>query len=331
MAKNKKKPLLPGTFVRVRALSEIFSTLDNNGALEGLPFMPEMAKYCGQVFMVSRKIERTCEESEKGMRRIKNVVFLDNLRCDGEAHGSCQKKCMLFWKEAWLTTELEQKMPVEKAEDVEVLISRLPSKLSDDTYICQSTELIRATSPLSLFDFMSYIRDLKSRTYSIPELLKAVSYAFFLRIRYYLIGTPFRYLRGIQKQTPRLTLNLQPGELVRVKTKEEIIKTLDKKGTNRGLLFTRDMLRYCGKVYRVIGRVDKMIHEPTRRLIELKDTVILEDSVCKGCHIIRGGCPRANYNFWREIWLERVYSQDNQQPQNPKNEFMVNEHRANIS
>jgi hypothetical protein len=65
------------------------------------------------------------------------------------------------------------------------------------------------------------------------------------------------------------------------------------------------MIPDCGKTYRVLRRLEKMIDESTRELIDLKDTVILEDSICRGCYILKGGCPRENFNFWREIWLRR--------------------------
>jgi hypothetical protein len=305
MIEYTQKPMLPDTLVRVRSLQEILSTLYQDGTLDALPFMPEMAKYCGMRFSISKRIERTCEESEKGMRRIQNVVFLDNLRCDGTAHGGCQKRCMIFWKEDWLTTQENDRILPGSPIDKDQMVADLPSEISEGQYICQSTELVKATTPLSLFDLMSYIRDLRSRTYSIPGLIKVLSYAFFLRLRYYLTGTPFRFLQGEQNQTPAGALNLRPGEWVQVRTKEEIRETLDANGMNRGLRYTLDMLPYCGKSYRVLSRLEKMIHEPTRRLVELKDTVILDDSVCRGCHIIKGGCPRENYNFWREIWLRR--------------------------
>ena len=305
MIEYTQKPMLPDTLVRVRSLQEILSTLYQDGTLDALPFMPEMAKYCGMRFSISKRIERTCEESEKGMRRIQNVVFLDNLRCDGAAHGGCQKRCMIFWKEDWLTTQENDRILPGSPIDKDQMVADLPSEISEGQYICQSTELVKATTPLSLFDLMSYIRDLRSRTYSIPGLIKVLSYAFFLRLRYYLTGTPFRFLQGEQNQTPAGALNLRPGEWVQVRTKEEIRETLDANGMNRGLRYTLDMLPYCGKSYRVLSRLEKMIHEPTRRLVELKDTVILDDSVCRGCHIIKGGCPRENYNFWREIWLRR--------------------------
>ena len=41
-----------GEWVEVRAKEEILRTLDKSGRLEGLPFMPQMFKYCGQRVMV---------------------------------------------------------------------------------------------------------------------------------------------------------------------------------------------------------------------------------------------------------------------------------------
>lgn len=306
MNSKDQKPLLPGTVVRVRSLAEILSTLDKDGTLDALPFMPEMARYCGKRFTVSKRLERTCEESEKGMRRIQQVVFLDSLRCDGAAHGGCQKGCRIFWKESWLARPETEPDPPAESSGEDALVARLLSSLPGDQYICQSTELVAATTPLSSIDLMCHVRDIRSKTYSIPELLRVLSYAFFLRLRYYLTGTPYNFLQGSQVQTPQESLNLQPGEWVQVKTKEEIRQTLDTGGMNRGLRFTSDMVSECGRTYRVMGRLERMIHEPTRKLMTLRDTVLLDGSVCKGCHIIKGGCPRGNFNFWREIWLRRV-------------------------
>ena len=64
-------------------------------------------------------------------------------------------------------------------------------------------------------------------------------------------------------------LDLQPGEWVRVKSKEEIQALLTEEGTNRGLWFDREMMAFCGQVFRVRGRVNRIIDEPTGKVIEL--------------------------------------------------------------
>jgi hypothetical protein len=40
--------LRAGDIVEVKPLEEILGTLDSRGALEALPYMPEMIKYCGK-------------------------------------------------------------------------------------------------------------------------------------------------------------------------------------------------------------------------------------------------------------------------------------------
>ena len=81
--------------------------------------------------------------------------------------------------------------------------------------------------------------------------------------------------------------------------------TLDRKGRNQGLAFTTQMAPFCGRTFWVLRRLDKMINEQTRRLVPVHNTVLLDGVVCKGGHVLRGGCPRANFYYWREAWLRR--------------------------
>ena len=302
---HRTERFLPGTVVEVRHWEEIAATLDQNGTFESLPFMPEMLRYCGRRFTVSKRLERTCEETEGGMRRIRDTVFLEQLRCAGLAHGGCQKGCRIFWKEAWL-----KPLDSRSASDGERPAKLFPYSVElHGQFICQSTELILATSPIPPWDLWMYARDLRSRTYSPSQLLRILCFAFFLRLRHLLTGKSYRFVEGRQVKTPSLQLDLHPGELVRVRSEKEIVSTLDQQGKNRGLAFTVDMLPFCGREYRVLRQLDKMIQEPTGKLIGMENTVILEGVTCKGCHILRGGCPRDNFHFWREIWLERVSSE----------------------
>lgn len=301
-----QRRLLPGAAVAVRSWDEIAATLDSNGTLDRLPFMPEMRAYCGKSFRVSTRVERVCEETQRTMRRIRDTVFLDGLRCDGSHHGGCRKACMIFWKEAWLRRANEdQSVSARPLEDRE---RRLDSacRPGDGQYICQSTELIRATEFLPRFEPGAYVRDILARNHSLPRLIRLLMYAAYLRLRYLVTGKSFQVLEGSQKTTPTVTLDLQPNDRVRVKTAGEIAATLDRSGKNQGLAFTLEMLPFCGRVFEVLQRLDWMIHDPTRKLIPVKNTVILRNVTCDGCTHLRGGCPRANYHFWREAWLEKV-------------------------
>src|SRR5215475_14523868 len=98
-----KLGLRAGDWVEVRSAEEILATLDEQGCLDALPFMPEMLQYCGKRFRVFKSAHKTCDTIEShAIRNMANAVHLDGLRCDGEAHGGCQAACTLYWKESWL-------------------------------------------------------------------------------------------------------------------------------------------------------------------------------------------------------------------------------------
>ena len=99
-------------------------------------------------------------------------------------------------------------------------------------------------------------------------------------------------------------LNLRPGEIVEVKSREEILETLDFKGRNRGLQFMPEMFKYCGKRFRVLKRVDRMVVAASGKMRLIPNTVILEGVYCDGK--AHGGCQRMCSCLWREIWLRRV-------------------------
>src|SRR5688572_27913060 len=100
-----------GDLIEVRTREEILSTLDKNGRLEGLPFMPQMFQYCGQRFSVYKRAHKTCDTVNPiASRRLHDGIHL-NVRCDGKAYGGCQAACLIFWKAAWLK-------PVDASEEL---------------------------------------------------------------------------------------------------------------------------------------------------------------------------------------------------------------------
>ncbi len=117
-------------------------------------------------------------------------------------------------------------------------------------------------------------------------------------------GQSFYEVTGEQKKTASAGLDLQPGELVEVKGLAEIQATLDSQGRNRGLSFEPEMAMHCGRRYRVAMPLRTIIVESTGRAVQLSNTVILEGLVCHG--ICAVNCPRANFFYWRDIWLKRV-------------------------
>jgi len=115
------------------------------------------------------------------------------------------------------------------------------------------------------------------------------------------------FIEGRLDKTPQQALDLQPGELVRVKSLKEIVATLDVNNTNRGMSFDGEMVRFCGREFRVLRRVEQIIDEQTGEMIRFKNPcIVLEDVTCVGAY--HRQCPRGIYPYWREIWLERVES-----------------------
>ncbi len=120
-----------GDLVEVRSKEEIFATLDENGELQSLPFMPEMLRFCGQRFEVFASAHKTCDTiNQTGCRRMNTTVHLKELRCDGSAHGGCQTNCLFFWKDDWLRpaggerAEPMRTGSVQRAVDEQLLLDR---------------------------------------------------------------------------------------------------------------------------------------------------------------------------------------------------------------
>lgn len=315
-----KLDLRVGELVEVRSEKEILRTLDSMGRLDALPFMPEMLQFCGKRFRVYRRADKTCDTIHNtGIRRLKDCVHLEDLRCEGEAHGDCQARCLLFWKEAWLkrgsprlrdkwTALIKGLSRTETPGDssgaamrctlvnLQVQTRGAAEKVSTEiAYSCQATELFRATTALSASELRPYLRDLFSGNVSMGELLYGVLFAGFRklariggyrilvkaydRVQKIMGGCPYPYKQGTLRTTPTATLNLQPGELIQVKNHEEILKTVDTRNRNRGLSFDVEMVRYCGGQYRVLRRVEKIINERTGKMIRFSAPPVMLEGV----------------------------------------------------
>jgi len=119
-------------------------------------------------------------------------------------------------------------------------------------------------------------------------------------------GVIYPYLEErSSRTTPDYASNLQPGELVEVRTRPEIVSTLDRRQRNRGLWFDVDMLRHCGKRYRVLRRVERIVDERTGNMLQFRNPCVVLDGVTTA-HEWHRFCPQNEYIFWREIWLHRI-------------------------
>ncbi len=101
------------------------------------------------------------------------------------------------------------------------------------------------------------------------------------------------------------TVGLCAGELVRVRSRDEILATLDADGKVKGCSFISGMWEYCGTTQKVLKPVRRFVDERNYRVINPQGIVLLEGVNCRGTDFY-GKCDRACYFFWREEWLEKL-------------------------
>ncbi len=231
-----------GQLVEIRNAAEILETLDERGELDGLPFMPEMARYCGQQFAVAGVAHKVCDTvNRSGMYRMTDAVHLAGAgsRCDGSAHDGCQAACLLFWKTAWLKkvdTPTNSVIPLDNAQDAPRLLPLLVANsrkepLADgaETHSCQATEMPRAAPEmLRLLEFGQYVQDLRSGNRRIGWVVRAFLVGIFNRVqglsrRHLPRRLQFRdamswgFIRGSAEGATKTAItNLRPGDLVRI-------------------------------------------------------------------------------------------------------------------
>jgi hypothetical protein len=251
-----KRRLRPGDWVEVRSRADILRTLDQDGCLEGMMFMPEMFQYCGRRLKVYKRAHKTCDYTTPYpylSRRISGAVLLE-ARCDGSGHDGCQAGCTILWKEAWLrqpggddAQANRTKTPdVEGGAATSLLAATLQQRARsvDPTdgqvrYHCQATEIQKASQPLAWWDVRQYLEDYRSGNVSLARLLQGVVYSAYYNLSQSGIGVgpamrwlynkcswmwggpkfpraPGRIPEG--QPTPRASLDLQAGDTVRVKS-----------------------------------------------------------------------------------------------------------------
>jgi hypothetical protein len=184
------------------------------------------------------------------------------------------------------------------------------------------------TTPLKNWDARQYVEDYRSGNASFKEVVAVLFFAVFQKFaRTERLGRPARWLydwvqslRGGTpyprkpgtlspgSPSPTCDLSLKPGELVRVKSLDQILATVGPQNVHRGMSFEMEMAPYCGRVFRVRDRVHRFVDERTGFMKQLKTPAVILEGVTCGAHYSnkRWLCPRGIFPWWREVWLERV-------------------------
>jgi hypothetical protein len=307
--------LRAGELVEIRSREEILATLDSRGERDSLPFMPEMEAWCGRQARVFRRVDKIFDWIlSTGLRRMRDTVILEGLRCDGRDHGGCQADCPILWKEAWLRrVSRKQKRPSthtvgrsSSMTDLRQFTTRIDAETSEPRFVCQLSRLPEATTPTPWKSPRNLLRELLSGNVRIGPFLAFITVFLFNAVQRRCGGACFPVLCHSQAQaTPHAVLNLQPGELVRIKGKHEIEQTLDAGFKNRGLWFDKEMTRFCGGEYRVRARVDRQVDERSGKMVIFKTPCITLEGVTATGEYFEFA-PLDERIYWREIWLERT-------------------------
>ena len=291
----------PGDVVVVRDEREILSILDREGTTDGLPFMPEMRRYCGRELTVKCRIGRFHIEGV-GVRGIRNAFILKEARCHGESHNGCGRECYFIFKEAWLK-ESQRTQEAGNATGTTLQPEEVSGYWKQNGAPCQgqAAPLLRATYPLSAWDLRQYVDDIRYKTYTPYDI------AAFLLLRLIkrwgaredvwrfdmgrkslqtLAAMSLRILRQnvewfgekwasrrpgdapamSAERTPAMKFEgsapaLKPGDLVEVKSRNEILPTLSPGGRHYGMGFHGCMWQYCGRRFKVHSKVSCLYDE----------------------------------------------------------------------
>jgi hypothetical protein len=162
---------------------------------------------------------------------------------------------------------------------------------------CQITSLNEMAAPLSRIDLLWQLR------YKVKRVTKR-------RLNY--LHNLISHTTGassLDDESDRISSGqrLLAGQLVRVRSKEEIQSTLDNWNNLKGCGFMEEMWQYCNTRQRVLKPVQRFVDERDQQVKRARGIVFLQGVHCEGT-VDYGKCDRNCYFFWREEWLEKVDS-----------------------
>jgi len=140
---------------------------------------------------------------------------------------------------------------------------------------------------------------------SLVELLRRRTLVFLRRVmKIYRNWTRPRTDEAAAAAAASRVTEIVKGDLVRVRSMEDIEPTLDYRGFTKGCKFMDQMAEFCDQKFRVAGKVEKFFDEARCRTLKCKNLVVLDGVHCNGESV--GGCDRKCFLFWRAEWLEKI-------------------------
>jgi len=299
-----------GDLVEIRTWEEIRSTLDEQGCLDGLPFMPEMLAMCGRRAYVFRCMHRLFDyRKTRRMRHMEGAVLLVGAVCDGLGHGACEAACHTIWKSAWLRrvgrndVMTGARALTDRSDPIEDLVLR--SGTQAPRHVCQLTQLNAASRPVRSWSAANFLRPLIAGNVAPTAFIAGWLTYLFNEVQHYRQGVGFPAFEAAIKGGGGIEeAGLNAADRVVVRSSAEIRATLNDRLEHRGLWFESDMLKHCGRRCCVQAEVKNLIDIVTGELRAMKTPAyILSDVHFSGERQLFN----AQYEplFWRGVWLRR--------------------------
>ncbi len=297
---------LVGDLVEIRTWAEIRATLDAQGCLEQLPFLPEMLAMCGQRARVFRCAHRLFDyRKTRRMRHMEGGVLLVGMVCDGSSHGGCEAACHTIWKAAWLRRVDAAGVPAAASPSEPVEGAVLQFGVRAPRYTCQLTQLHAASQPVGAWSATNFLRPLIAGNVTPAAFAVGWLTHLFNELQHQRQGIGFpEFEPTVEGAIGREETRLLPGDPVVVRSSSEIRATLSDQLEHRGLGFDTDMLKHCGRQCRVQAEVKKLIDIVTGEMRTMKTPAyVLRDVHFSGERQLFN----AQYEplFWRGAWLQR--------------------------
>lgn len=108
-----------------------------------------------------------------------------------------------------------------------------------------------------------------------------------------------------EKDKAKISHQFLRGQMVRIRSKDEIQATLNLWREMKGCNFMEEMYPYCGTAHTIIRVVERFVDERDYLVKKARGLYLLDGVMCEGTRTY-GRCDRACFFFWREEWLEAV-------------------------
>jgi hypothetical protein len=128
---------------------------------------------------------------------------------------------------------------------------------------------------------------------------------FLKRSYYYFVNIGGKSKQQLAAKASALEGILKEGDLIRVRSFEEIKRTLDPFGELKGCAFLQEMRQYCGTEQKVFKVMHRFMDERDYKMKKTRGLILLENVFCSGTPVF-GPCDRSCFLYWREEWLEKV-------------------------